>query len=43
MSVLCSIVVPMYNEEEVVQVTYQRLTDIMEKSKFSYEIGRAHV
>ncbi|HZK26983.1 MAG TPA: glycosyltransferase family 2 protein [Thermoclostridium sp.] len=38
MSVLCSIVVPMYNEEEVVQVTYQRLTDIMEKSKFSYEI-----
>lgn len=31
MSILCSVVVPMYNEEEVIPVTYQRLTDVMEK------------
>ena len=38
MSILCSVVVPMYNEEEVIPVTYQRLTDVMEKANVNYEI-----
>lgn len=33
-----SIVVPVYNEEEVIQETYKRLTKIMEETKESYEI-----
>lgn len=31
MSILCSVVVPMYNEEAVVSETYSRLTEVMEK------------
>lgn len=33
-----SIVVPVYNEEEVIQETYKRLTKIMQETKESYEI-----
>ena len=28
--VLCSVIVPMYNEEEVITETYQRLTTVMD-------------
>lgn len=33
-----SIVVPVYNEEEVIMETYRRLTEIMEQTKEEYEI-----
>lgn len=33
-----SIVVPVYNEEEVIQETHKRLTKVMEETKESYEI-----
>lgn len=33
-----SVVVPMYNEEEVIEITYRRLTAVMEKLQESYEI-----
>jgi Glycosyltransferases involved in cell wall biogenesis len=33
-----SIVVPVYNEEEVIEETYRRLTEVMESTKESYEI-----
>lgn len=36
--ITCSIVVPMYNEEEVAPETCKRLTAIMENSGISYEI-----
>lgn len=38
MDVLCSVVVPMYNEEEVLHETYRRLTEVMKNSGVSYEI-----
>ena len=38
MDLLCSVVVPMYNEEDVLTETYRRLTEVMEKSGFGYEI-----
>ncbi len=38
MDILCSVVVPMYNEEDVLAETYRRLTKVMGKSGFSYEI-----
>lgn len=38
MDILCSIVVPMFNEEAVVSETYRRLTEVMGKTEFSYEI-----
>ncbi len=38
MSVVCSVVVPVYNEEEVINVTYKRLTEVMQSTGESYEI-----
>lgn len=38
MGILCSVVVPMYNEEAVVSETYCRLTRVMEETGYSYEI-----
>ncbi|HEY8422044.1 MAG TPA: glycosyltransferase family 2 protein [Thermoclostridium sp.] len=38
MDILCSVVVPMYNEEAVVSETYRRLTEVMERTGYSYEI-----
>lgn len=38
MDILCSVVVPMYNEEEVASETYRRLTSVMEKAGYTYEI-----
>ena len=38
MDLLCSVVVPMFNEEDVLTETYRRLTEVMEKSGFGYEI-----
>ncbi len=38
MDIVCSVVVPMYNEEEVLSETYCRLTEVMEKCGFGYEI-----
>ncbi len=37
-SVVCSVVVPMYNEEAVVEETYKRLKAVMEQSMVSYEL-----
>lgn len=37
-NILCSVVVPMYNEEAVVCETYKRLTGVMEKTGYTYEI-----
>ncbi len=37
-SILCSVIVPMYNEEAVLDETCRRLTDIMVNSGVSYEI-----
>ena len=34
----CSIVVPLYNEEPVVEELYSRLTKVMEQTKLTYEI-----
>ncbi|WP_211747192.1 glycosyltransferase family 2 protein [Paenibacillus sp. Marseille-Q4541] len=36
--IMYSIVVPVYNEEEVIQVTYRRLTEVMERTEQSYEL-----
>jgi len=36
--ILCSVIVPMYNEEEVVTETYKRLTRVMESIGENYEI-----
>ncbi|MGI6085078.1 MAG: glycosyltransferase family 2 protein [Acetivibrionales bacterium] len=36
--ILCSVIVPMYNEEVVVQETYRRLTKVMDSIGESYEI-----
>lgn len=36
--ILCSVIVPMYNEEEVIPETYRRLTKVMEGLDESYEI-----
>lgn len=36
--IICSVVVPMYNEEAVIPETYRRLTEVMEKFGESYEI-----
>lgn len=38
MDLLCSVVVPMYNEEAVLAETYRRLTEVMENSGYTYEI-----
>ncbi|AGC68413.1 glycosyl transferase family 2 [Thermoclostridium stercorarium subsp. stercorarium DSM 8532] len=38
MDILCSVVVPMYNEEAVARETYRRLTEVMEKIGCAYEI-----
>ncbi len=38
MDIICSVVVPMYNEEAVLAETYRRLTKVMENSGFAYEI-----
>lgn len=38
MDIICSVVVPMYNEEAVLAETYRRLTGVMENSGFTYEI-----
>lgn len=35
---LISIIVPMYQEEEVAEICYSRLADVMEKTGFEYEI-----
>ena len=37
-SVVCSIVIPMYNEEEVIEETYRRLKKVMDQSGESYEL-----
>ncbi len=37
-NIVCSIIVPMYNEEAVIPETYRRLTQVMEKFGESYEI-----
>ncbi|MED4787661.1 glycosyltransferase family 2 protein [Bacillus atrophaeus] len=34
----CSIVVPVYNEELVIQETYQRLKEVMDRTKENYEL-----
>lgn len=36
--ILCSVIVPMYNEEEVIIETYRRLTQVMNNIGESYEI-----
>ena len=36
--ILCSVIVPMYNEEEVVTETYKRLTKVMDSIGENYEI-----
>ncbi|NLX64844.1 MAG: glycosyltransferase family 2 protein [Clostridiaceae bacterium] len=36
--ILCSVIVPMYNEEEVVTETYKRLTGVMDSIGENYEI-----
>lgn len=36
--ILCSVIVPMYNEEEVIPETYRRLTKVMDDINESYEI-----
>jgi glycosyltransferase involved in cell wall biosynthesis len=37
-SVVCSVVIPMYNEEEVIQETYRRLKTVMDQSGESDEL-----
>lgn len=37
-NIVCSVVVPVYNEEEVLHETYKRLTTVMEGTGESYEI-----
>ena len=36
--ILCSVIVPMYNEEEVITETYTRLTKVMDGIGENYEI-----
>ncbi|HHU49825.1 MAG TPA: glycosyltransferase family 2 protein [Clostridiales bacterium] len=36
--IVCSIVIPMYNEEEVIKETYNRLKEVMDQSSESYEL-----
>ncbi|HHT92765.1 MAG TPA: glycosyltransferase family 2 protein [Clostridiaceae bacterium] len=36
--IVCSVVVPVYNEEEVINVTYKRLKDVMDGLDITYEI-----
>ncbi len=36
--ILCSIIVPMYNEEDVIPETYRRLTNVMDALNENYEI-----
>ena len=36
--IVCSVVVPLYNEEEVLLETYKRLTKVMDSTNESYEI-----
>ena len=36
--VICSVVIPAYNEEAVIQVTYERLKEVMNSSGVSYEL-----
>ena len=38
MNVVCSVVVPVFNEEEVINETYKRLTEVMQSTGESYEI-----
>ena len=38
MNTVCSVVVPMYNEEDVLMETYRRLTHVLENSGLEYEI-----
>jgi glycosyltransferase involved in cell wall biosynthesis len=38
MDIICSVVVPLYNEEDVLAETYRRLTEVMENSGYEYEI-----
>jgi dolichol-phosphate mannosyltransferase len=38
MSVVCSVIVPVFNEEEVINETYKRLTEVMQSTGESYEI-----
>ncbi|HHY81747.1 MAG TPA: glycosyltransferase family 2 protein [Clostridiales bacterium] len=37
-SIVCSIVIPMYNEEEVIEETYHRLKKVMDQTGESYEL-----
>ncbi|URN94577.1 MAG: glycosyltransferase family 2 protein [Candidatus Pristimantibacillus lignocellulolyticus] len=37
-SVMYSIIVPMYNEEEVITTTFERLTEVMKQTNESYEL-----
>lgn len=37
-NIICSVIVPMYNEEAVIPETYRRLTDVMTRFGESYEI-----
>lgn len=37
-AIVCSIIIPMYNEEEVIKETYYRLTRVMDQSNESYEL-----
>ncbi|HIW31729.1 MAG TPA: glycosyltransferase family 2 protein [Candidatus Paenibacillus intestinavium] len=37
-SVMYSVIVPMYNEEEVITTTFERLTEVMKQTKESYEL-----
>lgn len=36
--IVCSVIVPMYNEEAVIHETYRRLTKVMQEHGESYEI-----
>ena len=38
MNTVCSVVVPMYNEEDVLMETYRRLTHVLKNSGLEYEI-----
>lgn len=37
-NIVCSVVVPMFNEQEVVMKTYQRLKEVMDKTGEAYEL-----
>ena len=36
--IVCSVVVPMYNEEEVIGETYRRLKEVMDETGEAYEL-----